>query len=552
MTAPLFHPLRPAPPRSDGAALDLLRAELERVFLAAGETLMSMEARCSELRAPLGELVEHAPVVIEAVDLYARQLAQSVHGLDDVLGRSNVDIDGLRQRVDALNGSVAIVVRTIKMMQFVATNARIQVFSLRPRHARLESFADNARALLDRCCVILAEVQKISDEVSAQLRVLARRRLPDLRAEVAGLRPGFEALGGAVAVFRDDRRNETAFGRPLAAHLDRLQQEFDDVIVRLQTGDRASQRIDHAGQILARADAEAAALVGLADAQLAGAFMDLRDETATITATLADSVHQFEEIAGTGSGASVNERLHAFALLVAEVERARDAVHAIRGRREVMLDTAGAVLERMADLRRVLGDVSSLAEDLRLVGTNAVLACAELGDEGEALKEIASQLRLLASDSAAQLRQVRDALAANDARTSDLIGDIQDGAARTIAEVEGAGEGLARDLDRVCQAGKVVTERTGALAASLRATVPGTCEAMQAQVARLAGLVGPTDADPAPPVAGPEFDAILDAIWAGYSMDAERDIHRAFCLAHGLDLPPDVSAGPAEELDIFF
>ncbi|MCO8145849.1 hypothetical protein NHN26_11485 [Rhodovulum tesquicola] len=553
MTAALPHPMRPTARPPEAAALDSLRAGLERVFLDAGETLIAMEARFAELRGPLAELVDRAPCVIEAADGYARQLARSVGTLDDDLGRCNGDLDTLRRQVDALSATVATVARSVRMMQFVTTNARIQVFALRPRHAKLESFADNARALLDHSLATLADVQAITVELSSHLRNLARRRLPGLRAEVAALRPGFEALCGAVAGFREDRRNESAFGRPLAALLDRLQAAFDGVIVSLQTGDRASQRIDHAGQIHERAasDPDAGWLVGLADAQLAGAFGDLRDETATITATLAASVGRFDEIAGNGGTGSVEGRLRAFADLRSAVERARLAVEAIRSRREGVLASAESVTGNIADLRRVLADVSSLAEDLRLVGTNAVLACAELGGEGAALREIAGQLRLLASDSAAQLREMRDALSDSDARISDLIGELQGRTARTIAGIEGAGAAVASDLDRVCQAGRIVTDGIAALASSLHATVPETCEAMQAQVACLADLAASPGAA-ALPSAGADPDAELVPFWLLYSMESEREIHRDFCRGLGLAEPGEVGVGPPEELDIFF
>ncbi|TCO71600.1 hypothetical protein EV655_10692 [Rhodovulum euryhalinum] len=548
---------RPTPPTTgEHPDFGALRADLERVFLAAGDSLIAMDNRFGELHAPLGVLADQAPAVIEAVGTYASDLTRTVEGLDVDLARRSADIDALRRNVEALNGKVTSVARNLKMMRFVATNARIHVFSLRPRHTRLESFADNARVLLDSSSAILNSVEATVCGTTGELGALTRRAFPDLRAEASRLLPGFDALGRAVAAFGGDRRNEAAFGRRLADHLDTLRAEFEAVIVSLQSGDRASQRIDHAEQILRDATTVpgAAGLVALADAQFAGALADLDAETARITHALADGVVRFEEIAGLQGAATTDERVRAFETLLAGVDRAQAAVDGLRARRERLLGSAEAVMGRMTDLRRVLGDMSSLAEDLRLVGTNAVLASSELAEEGDALREIAGQLRLLAAESALELRAVVDALVASSVRISELIEDIRGGAARAIAEIEDRGAIAARELDDVFHAGRLVTERTGDLVANLRRTVPATCNAMRAEVARLNVEVRSMAAREIPPLMpGPAIEEVLASIWVRYSMDEERDIHLAFCSDHGLALPrQDVVAREAEALDIFF
>ncbi|RBO54312.1 hypothetical protein DSD19_02655 [Rhodovulum sp. BSW8] len=538
-----------------GAEVHVLRREVEAAFLAAGRSLVSMDERIEVLTVPLGDLVNRAPTVLDAVGAYANRLQTSAGALDTDLLAGARNVTELRSMIEKLGATVTDIGRKLKTMKFVATNARIYVFSLSTRHMRLEAFAESARDLVGHSDAIVTDVATVTECISDCLAVLAHRDLPSLRREVAALLPQFAEVGQMVSAFRGERRNETAFGRPLASTMDRMKDEFGQLIVSLQAGDRASQRIDHAGQILDLANAPGGdpALAMLAQAQLAGAHADLAAETENILMGLRDGVARFEDIAGSSGAGSERHRLTLFEMLHDRVRSAEARVDEIRHRRTVMLEASELLLSEMERLRKVLTDISSLAEDLRLVGTNAVLACGELGDDGDALREIATQLRHLAAGAAGEFGTVWRSLAATDKRISSLVEGIRSRLATAIAEIETSGSQMAVELEDVFSAGKAVSQGTGQLLASLRETVPQTCEDLQSVLGRMGRIAESLrDAEEVAPLVDPDPE-LLRTAWDLYTMDAERVLHRDFCDRMRWTPPPDCAVAQVSSAeDVFF
>lgn len=530
----------------------MLRREVEAAFLAAGRSLVSMDEQIEALTAPLGDLVNRAPDVLDAVGVYADRLQTSAGALDADLLAGARNVTELRSMIEKLGATITDIARKLKTMKFVATNARIYVFSLSTRHMRLEAFAESARDLVGHSDAIVSDVAAVTERISVCLAVLGHSDLPSLRREVATLLPKFVEVGQMVSAFRGERRNETAFGRPLALTMERLKDDFGQLIVSLQAGDRASQRIDHAGQILEMANGPGGdpALAPLARAQLVGAHADLATETASILLGLRDGVSRFEDIAGSSGAGSERHRLNLFGMMHDRVRSVEARVDEIRHRRTVMLEASELLLSEMERLRKVLNDISSLAEDLRLVGTNAVLACGELGDDGDALREIATQLRHLAAGAAGEFGMVWKSLAATDKRISALVDGIRSRLATAIAEIESSGSQMAIELEEVFSAGQAVSRGTGHLLTSLRDKIPETCEDLQSVLGRIAASL--PDAEAAAPLASPDPE-VLRTAWELYTMDEERVLHRDLCERLCWAPPPDCAVAQASGgEDVFF
>ena len=210
--------------------------------------------------------------------------------------------------------------------------------------------------------------------------------------------------------------------------------------------------------------------------------------------------------------------------------------------------------------------LTSLEEDIRIMGLNTTLKSGRLGPVGRPLVIIAQELRAYANQIATEASAVTislDSIVAiagaflnndQDSRASDLAA-VADDTAQSVSRLEAAGQALAGAL-------ATLAHDTEFVAFLLRGTVSRTkvhqelSETLRQAATRLAG--GTVNAGDPHEVAIPEADRMLDLFMRSYTMDRERKIHdrhsggRPSALAAAASVPAQTKPAAADLEDIFF
>jgi ABC-type transporter Mla subunit MlaD len=196
------------------------------------------------------------------------------------------------------------------------------------------------------------------------------------------------------------------------------------------------------------------------------------------------------------------------------------------------------VEDTLAKFRQAIAGLAEATVDITLIGMNAGLKASHLGSRGSAFVVIANELMATAdqvSAGAGRLRPVLDGIeqSANELRELRVQGDptqlakLEPQILQALREVEAGNERLGKLMSRLVDEG---AEFEGLLnsAHGLMSSLGESSAMLPAVAARLetasAGAHRPQQQD----------QALLDNLFARYTMERERDVHRDFLQALGL------------------
>lgn len=551
-----------APVRDLAARLVPPFAEFEKVCLDVGVRLGDAVPGLNELAQSFGavaELLEGPAMSTAARDLSAiaqdltrtaALVEQEGRALQQLVGL-NEDIGPQVHALQALVRTVAALVFTLKIesAQLPAQSGEMLAFA-----KTLQGLAEHARDSLDAYGATqlrLDATLRASAATQAEFQGRHQQALAAIAAEMQG---GLEALA--------ERRARTLASLHEIGGLSRdIGDRTGQCVVSLQIGDSTRQRVEHAAvglELAADALDSVAGFAGggerlaaraahLQTLQLAGARLDFESEAETIAQSLAalgGQAHDLEargqrlfgaEESGEGSFLEALARQLAQArVLVDEGLKAREGVDAAK-------DAAAAT---MAELETRTANLVEIAVDVTMIGTNASLRSARLGDAGKGITLVAAELRGFGREIRVAVSQLAAALARIVAFVDEFARaqrelDAERMAAlarRMQAAIEVFGGGGARMSEALRRLGEVAAgargklERAAEALAASREVGPQLAEAEIAVAGVVDGLGG----------AGPasaEIDQWLDGrLRSTYSMASERRIHDTFT---GIAHPPE-------------
>lgn len=540
------------------AAIEDVSSRIEDVFARVGHELGRGHLIFKELNQGLatlsGELsgadIEGAATALQEIAARLSELAQALpaqSALLETVGRSTAEASSLLKPV----------FKHIQMITIIARSARIEAASLDGDREGFLAFTQ--------------EAYDLGKSVQSSIEGCARdqERLSEAVATASGRQKEFESryraqlmsesaeLGAAYAGLRDQRSKSSHLAERASSSTRKIAEAVGGAIISLQAGDSTRQRLEHVSRGLGLisvatpsivpetvpSDHGARAICQLQAALLKDAQREFGGDIGQIVGALTAILRDAGGVAGHGrtlfggeeDGASsfltrIKQTLAHASSLVATCESAGRSV-----------DEALAIVEdTLARFRQAIAGLAEATVDITLIGMNAGLKASHLGRRGSAFVVIANELKATAdqvSAGAGRLRPVLDGIerSANELKALRVQGDptqlaeLEPQILLALREVEAGNERLGKLMSRLVNEGAEF-ERLMNSAEGLMTRLGESSAALPAVAARLE--TASAGAQPLQPQV--QDQAILDDLFARYTMEREREVHREFLQTLGL------------------
>ncbi|KYG98076.1 hypothetical protein [Bradyrhizobium sp. DOA1] len=537
-------------------AVEDVSSRIEDVFARVGSELGRGHLIFKELNQGLATLsselagaeIEGAATALQEIAARLSKLAQALPAetaLLETIGKNTLDASALLKPL----------FKHIQMITIIARSARIEAASLDGDREGFLAFTQ--------------EAYDLGKAVQGSIEGCARdqQRLSEAVATAFGRQKEFESrygnqlasesaeLGAAYSGLRDQRSHSSYLADLASSSTRKIAEAVGSAIISLQAGDSTRQRLEHVSHGLSRvsgstpslvpepmaSEDDARAICQLQAAQLRDAQREFSGDIGQIVRALAAILRDAGSVVGHGrtlfggedGGSSsflarIKQTLAHASTLIATCEGAGRAV-----------DEALAIVEdTLAKFRQAIAGLAEATVDITLIGMNAGLKASHLGSRGSAFVVIANELKATAdqvSAGAGRLRPVLDGIerSARELKQLRVQGDptqlakLEPQILQALREVEAGNERLGKLMSRLVVEG---AEFEGLMnsAQGLMSTLAEGSAALPAVAARLetasAGAQKPR----------PQDEAVLDDLFARYTMEREREVHRDFLQTLGL------------------
>lgn len=537
------------------AAVEDVSSRIEDVFARVGHELGRGHTIFKELNQGLATLSgELSGTEIEGAATALQEIAARLSDLARALPAESALLATIGNSTTAASSLLKPLFKHIGMITIIARSARIEAASLDGDREGFLAFTQEAYDLgkavqgsIEGCA---RDQQRLSDAVataSSRQKEFESRYGDQLLAESA-------ELGGAYSGLRDQRSKSSHLADLASGSTRKIAEAVGGAIISLQAGDSMRQRLEHVCCGLRLSSGSTPSLVPeqvvsedgahairqLQAAQLRDAQREFGGDIGQIIRALSAILSDAGGVVGHGralfggeNGSSsfltrIKQTLAQASTLIATCESAGRSV-----------DEALAVVEdTMVKFRQAIAALAEATVDITLIGMNAGLKASHLGSRGSAFVVIANELKATAdqvSAGAGRLRPVLDSIerSANELKELRVQGDptqlakLEPQILQALREVEAGNERLGKLMSRLVDEG---AEFEGLMnsAQGLMNSLGESSAALPTVAARLetanAGTHRPQ----------PQDEVLLDDIFARYTMERERDVHREFLRTLGL------------------
>jgi hypothetical protein len=552
------------------AAVDDVSSRIEETFAKAGHQLGRGHAIFMELNQALTALSgELSGAQFEHASEAMHDIADRLNGLAEALPAESALLACLGKAATGASELMKPLFKHIQMISIIARSARIEAASLAEDREGFLAFTGEAFELAKAVQASLEGCARDQDMLSKAVDLaLGRQKDFDLR-----YRDKLSSAGGdlvsAYSGIQEQQGKSAHLASLAGVSTKKIADTVGRAIISLQTGDSTRQRLEHVCHGLH--------LVGDAAPHLAPGTQDnsaelicrlqamqLKDAQRELDHGIGQIVHSLEAIlgdathvvgqgrslyGGKGSGGAdsflnrIKEMLAQASSLIATCESGGKSVD----------DALTLVEDTLAKFRGAISGLSEAVVDITLIGMNASLKASHLGSKGNAFVVISNELKVTAdqlSAGAGRLKPVLDEIekSANDLRALRLHGDpaqltrLEPAILEALHEIEEGNDRLGGLISRLVSEGAEFEGLMNSSTSLMRELGKGA-EVLPEVASRLdcASHAAPTVSL----AAGDE--AILDGLFARYTMEHERDVHRDFLRAFGLTpKEPEKSAAPSE------
>ncbi|MGC2086855.1 MAG: chemotaxis protein [Bradyrhizobium sp.] len=566
-----------------------ISTDMTDTIAAAVTSIADVSSRIEESFADVGNRLSQGHRIFKELEQSLVVLAQELSGtgiesasqaLQDIGDRLNavalalpaeaVLLGGIGDQAKQACAILKLLSSHIQMITIVARSARIEAASF---DGERQSFLDFTREAFElgqaaqRCVEACARDGLLL--VKAVEDALARQKEFDglYRAELAAVASGLIAARADLTSQQLNGARLTDMARTSA---NRIAAAIAEAIVALQSGDATRQRLEHicdglggmtrpAPSLVPAASEPATWLIGqveagqLKDTKLAF-DQDLARTVGSLGAITCDTdtlLKQSRALYGgkTDDSSSflvvVRQQLSQASKLILACEQSGASV-------DQALSLVTGTVDRF---RQAISGLGEAVDDITLIGMNAGLRAARAGTKGNAFVVIANELKTAAdqmSAAATRLRSVLDPIEGlvgqlREHRTKNdavELARLEPAVLNALHEVETGNERLTGMMTRL--AGESVTFDELLDLARGRITALGEAAA---SLPSLAADIAAQESIPAAPALTAADRTMLDELFARYTMERERDVHRDVLQRFGFGSAVPVSTPAVEEDD---
>lgn len=567
------------------------RETIEAAFLDVGSGLGEASMLLDKIIAAFATLPR---------DLESAEMEQAIVQLGNIANRTREiseafvveqqDIQRLAVTVDAASQPVVDLRRAVKMMGILAVNARIVAAGLSTGADEFDVFTTDIAELSRSAALAVTEFAQGHERLASAVRNAAtqfslfeashRHILGELAAKLE------QGLLDVV-----DRRATSATSSTETVRVSaEIASRVASAVMALQVGDATRQRVQHSeaamtdlagwidGAVVAeitvpeKARSRLTCLVlELQEAQITqtiGAFthdiVEAERALVELATDAGDAIVECRKLYGSGGAESQSS----LAALGTETRKAaimlRDCA-AERGRLDALANIVGETVDRLLDHVNAVHEIEA---NMRLVGLNAAIKCAQLGPNGASLSVIAQQLRELTSELVPAARSSVERLehatvvarrfsAASTGKLAHEVSQLEEEAIASITLLETVDHRMHQALKTLNRDGPAASALLNNVSRGLggHASIAELLADVQMQVSELAAAATGDE-----PVDGGAIKAALQHLRRGYSMEDERRVHDAVVGNHQdstvaeSSVPQLATVQAAEELDdvLFF
>lgn len=521
--------------------------ELGRGHLIFKELNQGLAALSSELS---GAEIEGAATALQEIAARLGELAQALPAetaLLETIGKSTAEASALLKPL----------FKHIQMITIIARSARIEAASLDGDREGFLAFTQEAYDLgkavqgaIEGCA---RDQQRLSEAVATAFgrqRDFESRYRNQLAAESV-------ELGSAYSGLRDQRSNSGHLADLASSSTRKIAEAVGSAIISLQAGDSTRQRLEHVSYGLGLASPSVPSLVPgpmasedgaraicqLQAAQLRDTQREFSGDIGRIVRALTAILHDAGSVVGHGRtliGGEDGRSSSFLARIKQTLAHASTLITTCEGAGRSVDEALAIVEDTLMKFRQAIAGLAEATVDITLIGMNAGLKASHLGSRGSAFVVIANELKATAdqvSAGAGRLRPVLDAIerSAGELKILRVQGDptqlakLEPQILQALREVEAGNERLGRLMGRLVNEG---AEFEGLItsAQNLMTTLGEGSAALPAAAARLETA----SAGGQKPQPQAQDEAMLDELFARYTMERERDVHRQFLQTVGL------------------
>lgn len=531
-----------------------LLAITETAFVDAGLNLeasmtqfQSLRSAFSALELALGPEAESTlKAMVEDVTTCSDRLRTGF----DQIGTTSVHF---RQVMAQVRSEVRNLNTVVQLFANIWLNTRIQGNGLMRPRPQIMSFIERLGSLSGEAGSILREV---NDEMAAAMDAMtmieaAQAALSDELSQTTY--PAIESFTSVARAISDEQAGLHDASVMISDRMKTVSSDIATLITSLQIGDTLRQRLEQVHTALALASPTPAAeglslrlASGLGEGALASAIppIDVAIHALDAVAKAGQDIGRTAGSSGFGMG-----MLHRAQVVTGSVVSFEHSIVTTRHHFAQMEAAAQKACQQIDLIRGHYPALQRIAQQLRLAGINAVIACARLGEEGRALRELAQWLRAGTDESDSTMQRLHTALDQSHASVysiseetvaaceADLAAFLTT-ASQLASTIGGANDSLMRTTAQMDDAAKDVRDRL-AIAGTAMQRVRAKIDSSRATPSLL--LLSAAQ-HPDPDLTLPEVQEYLSALRRKYTMASERSLHDD--LVQRLSGPSDPTSVP--------
>jgi hypothetical protein len=547
--------------------------QIEGAFAETGDHLGRGHQIFKELEEGLNTLSgELSGTGIDGASSALQDIADRLNGVATALPAEAMLLSGIGDEAKQAAALLKQLTDHIQMITIVARSARIEAASL---DSDRDSFLEFTREAFE-----LGQAVQRSAEGStkdAALLIKAVDSALTRQKEFDGLhRPELVSVAASLAAARSDLTAHQAKGVQLAEltgeSASRIAASIAGAIVALQSGDATRQRLEHVCYALDRVVERAPGIAPALEEDVAHGpglicrlqAEQLKDARQSFDQDIARTVRSMNALlADAGQLVAQSRTIYAsdgddqssfLSQIKRQLSQASDLVVTCEQSGKSVDHALGIVAETLSRFRAAISGLADAVDDIILIGMNAGLRAGRVGAKGSAFVVIANELKAAADQLSACATRLKPLLDTIERSAIELRERRAQGDAAGMSALEPLVLAALRDVEDGNARLGAVMDRLSREGAEFEILVGHACDRVNKLVEASAGLPALAkrivSANPAPShlALSPAELAELDVLFARYTMERERDIHRDVLRDFGLASAEPV-ASPQDEDD---